>query len=155
VFTNDDFPSSPVPPPPENAAALASPSANGSTSPSSAASASSSNSDWVASKARIEVFLKKTENLTEQQYAARTLGPDLAQVQFPRRSSWQTTLYAEHQKYVADAKLCISGRVSDQGRRQDAACYRLDDKESVHSLRESGKESAQEWKSRQEAVAPR
>jgi hypothetical protein len=155
VFTNDDFPSSPLPPVPENSVAPASPAANGVTPPSPIANASSAGSDWAASKAEIEVFLGKTEGLTEQQYAARTLGPDLADVEFPGRSSWQARIYANHQKYVVDAKLCISDRVSDEGRRQNAACSRLDaDKETVRSLRESGKASAQQWKSRQDAVAP-
>jgi hypothetical protein len=155
VFTNEDFPSSPVPPASESAPAPASPRANGATTPASIANASSASSDWAASKAKIELFLRKTENLTEQQYAARSLGPDLAEVEFPRRSSWQSGLYAQHQNYVADAKLCISERVSDEGRRQNAACDRLDaDKETVRSLRESGKVSAQDWKSRQDAFTP-
>jgi hypothetical protein len=153
VFTNDDFPSSPIPPAPENAAAPPSPSANPPTSPSPTANAPSASSDWAASKAKIEKFLRKTENLTEQQYTNKTLGPDLADVQFPERSPWQTRLYAEHQKYVADAKLCISDRVSDEGRRQNAACSRLDsDKYTVQTLRERGKTLAQEWKTRQEAL---
>jgi hypothetical protein len=151
VFTNDDFPSSPVPPAPKSVAPPAS-SAITSTPTSQAANNSSASSDWAASKAKIELFLKKTESLTEQQYAARTLGPDLDEVQFPRRSEWQAKLFAEHERYVADAKLCISERVSDAGRRQDAACSRLDaDKSTVQTAREWGKTSAQEWKSRQDA----
>ncbi len=141
VFTNDDFPSSPVPPEPAKATTSRSPAANG----------AKSNADWASSKAKIELFLRKTGNLTERQYADRTLGPDLADVEFPRRSSWQAELYAAHQEYVADAKLCISDRVSDMGRHQNAACYKLDsDKSRVQTLREKGQGLAQEWKTRQE-----
>lgn len=141
VFTNDDFPSSPIPPAPENATPSA---------PTTAANAANSNSDWSSSKAKIERFVTKTEQLTEQQYAIKILGPDLADIEFPKRSAWQTKIYAEHQKYVADAKLCISDRVSDEGRHQDAACSRLDfDKSEIQSLRDKGKQSAQTWKSRQ------
>lgn len=155
VFTNDDFPSSPIPPVPAKAKASSSPTANAKTPSSSIANDLSAGSDWDASKGKIEQFLRKTEGLTEQQYAAKMLGPDLAEVQFPKRSSWQTEIYADHQRYVADAKLCISDRVSDEGRRQDAACSRLDsDKSSVQSLRETGQSSAQQWKARQEAFAP-
>jgi hypothetical protein len=145
VFTNEDFPSSPIPPVPANVGA----------SPSSNAAAPKAGYEWAASKVKIEQFLRKTEGLTEQQYAARTLGPELADVQFPRRSFWQTEIYADHQKYVSDARLCISDRVSDEGRRQNAACSRLDsDKNVVQSLRQKGQSLAQEWKSRQEAFAP-
>jgi len=155
VFTNDDFPSSPIPPAPVNATAAPASVANAAAPPSAETNEPIANSDWAASKARIEQFLRKTENLTEQQYAARLLGPDLAEVEFPRRAGWQTEIYRQHQRYVGDAKLCISDRVSDEGRRQDTACSRLDsDKSSVQSLRDSGKAQAQEWKSRQEANAP-
>jgi hypothetical protein len=153
VFTNDDFPSSPVPPAPESAATSAS--LNTSDPATQLANDPSASSGWAASKAKIELFLNKTENLTEQQYAARILGPDLDEVQFPRRAEWQAKLFAEHQKYVADAKLCISDRVSDEGRRQIAACSRLDsDKTTVQTARQWGKTSAQEWKSREDAFAP-
>jgi hypothetical protein len=155
VFTNDDFPSSPIPPASENATASRLPGTNATASPSPAPNAPTDNSDWAASKAKIELFLRKTENLTEQQYANRALGPDLAEVQFPKRSAWQTNLYAEHQRYVADAKLCISDRVSDLGGRQNAACSRLDfDKYTVQTSRENGQALAQEWKTRQDAFAP-
>jgi hypothetical protein len=155
VFTNDDFPSSPIPPAPANSAASPSRGPNAAASPSPTANAAADNSDWAASKAKIELFLRRTENLTEQQYANKMLGPDLADVQFPGRSSWQTKILAEHQRYVVDAELCISDRVSDMGRRQNAACSKLDDdKYSVQSLREKGQASAQEWKSRQDAFAP-
>lgn len=155
VFTDDDFPSSPVPPAPVNDSASPPPGTNANASPSSSANIQSGTSNWAASKAKIELFLTKTANLTEQQYAHRSLGSDLAGVEFPKRPSWQAQLYAEHQKYVTDAKLCISDRVSDQGRRQDAACYRLDsDKSTVQSLRAKGQELAQDWKSRQDAFVP-
>jgi hypothetical protein len=155
VFTNDDFPSSPIPPSYVNATASPSSDASPKTSSSSSANAPSASSDWASSKAKIELFLKKAEGLNEQQYAARSLGPDLADVQFPKRSSWQAELYADHRKYVADAKLCISDRVSDEGRRQDASCPRLDsDKSTVQSLRAQGQALAQDWKSRQEAFVP-
>jgi hypothetical protein len=151
IFTNDDFPSSPVTPAPKGAAPPAS-SAITSSPKSQPANNSSASSDWATSKAKIELFLKHTESLTEQQYATRTLGPDLDEVQFPRRSEWQAKLFAGHQRYVADAKLCISDRVSDEGRRQDAACSRLDsDKSTVQTAREWGRTSAEEWKSRQDA----
>jgi hypothetical protein len=152
VFTNDDFPSSPVPPAPKSVAPTASSAPTTSTLTAQPANNSSASSDWAASKAKIELFLKKTEGLTEQQYAAMTLGPDLDEVQFPRRPEWQAKLFAEHQRYADDAKLCISDRVSDEGRRQDAACSRLDsDKSTVQTAREWGKTSAQEWKNRQDA----
>jgi hypothetical protein len=155
VFTNDDFPSSPVPPITAIAKASSTPATNATTSSSSNVTAANAGSDWAASKARIEQFLRNTEELTEQQYVAMMLGSDLADVQFPKRSSWQKEIYADHQKYVADAKLCVSDRVSDMGRRQNAACSRLDsDKSTVQSLREKGQSLALEWKSRQEAFAP-
>ena len=155
VFTNDDFSSSPIPPAPENAPVFPTADGNDGAPSLSSANTSVADSSWAAGKAKIEQFLRKTENLTEQQYADRMLGADLAEVQFPGRSSWQTKLYAEHQEYVDDAKLCISDRVSDIGRRQDGACSRLDsDKHAVQSLREKGKALAQEWKSRQETLAP-
>ena len=146
VFTNDDFPSSPVPPAPAKAAPSA---------PHAAANAAQSSSDWSASKAKIERFLSNTGQLTEQQYAARMLGPDLADIQFPNRPAWQTKIYAEHQRYLADAKLCISDRVADEGRPQDAACSRLDsDKYAVQSSRDLGKQLAQDWASRQDKFLP-
>jgi len=155
VFTNDDFPSSPIPPSPVNATSSPSSDASPKTPSSSSANAPSASSDWASSKAKIELFLKKTEGLNERQYAARSLGPDLADVQFPKRSSWQAELYADHRKYVADAKLCISDRVSDEGRHQDASCSRLDsDKSAVQSLRAKGQALAQDWKSRQDAFVP-
>jgi hypothetical protein len=155
VFTDDDFPSSPVSPVPINSSATPSPGGNAAGQPSHVTNSPAANSDWAASKAKIELFLRKTENLTEQQYAAKILGPDLEEVQFPRRSRWQTEIYRDHQRYIADAKLCISDRVSDEGRRQNLACSRLDsDKSNVQSLRATGKASAEEWKSRQEAFAP-
>jgi hypothetical protein len=155
LFTNDDFPSSPNRPAPVNVAATPSPVANAARQPSAVASAPTANSDWAASRAKIEQFLRKTENLTEQQYVARLLGSDLAEVEFPTRAAWQTEIYRQHLRYSADAKLCISDRVSDEGRRQDDACARLDsDKSGVQSLRDTGKAQAQEWKSRQEATTP-
>lgn len=141
VFTNDDFPASPVLP---AAAASAAPEHP-------VAGLATGSSDWPGAKARIERFINKTAGLTEQQYAARMLGPGLAAIEFPRRSEWQARIYAQHQKYLTDAELCISGRVSDAGSRQDAACRRLDDdKYRVQSLGDEGKQHAQEWKSRQE-----
>jgi hypothetical protein len=155
VFTNDDFPSSPVPPPPVNVPATPSPTANAAAQPSPVTNSPTASSGWAASKAKIEVFLRKTQEVTEQQYAARMLGPDLADAQFPTRSHWQAEIYRDHQRYVADAKLCISDRLSDEGRRQNLACSRLDsDKSTVQSLRDQGKVSAQEWKTRQEAFVP-
>lgn len=155
VFTNDDFPSSPTSPFPMNTTVMSSPGQNAAVQPSPVTNSPAANSDWAASKAKIELFLSKTENLTELQYAAKMLGSDLAEVQFPGRSHWQTEIYRDHQRYIADAKLCISDRVSDEGRRQNLACSRLDsDKSNVQSMRATGKASAEEWKSRQEAFAP-
>jgi len=151
VFTDDDFPSSPVPRTPANAAISPSPAANAAAAASPAANVPNSGTNWVASKAKIELFLSKTENLTELEYAERSLGADLAGVQFPKRSGWQKEIFVAHRRYVANARLCISDRVSDAGRRQDAACSNLDaDKSNAHSLRENGKALAQDWKSRQE-----
>lgn len=155
VFTNDDFPSSPAGSAASRVTTPASSSENAAAPASTVTNAANSVSDWNAHKAKIAAFVEKTQGLTEQQYAARILGPDLVEVDFPRRSSWQTRLYAEHQRYVADAKLCISDRISDQGRHRDAACARLDThKSNIQSMREEGKTAAQEWKSRQETVVP-
>jgi len=155
VFTDDDFPKSPSAPPPPHVSAEASRPA-ASAAASSSAKPSTAASDWAASKAKIEQFLARTEGLTEQQYAAKLLGPELADVQFPRRSSWQTQVFADHNRYVRDAKLCISDRISDEGQRQDEACARLDsDKSTVQTLRAQGQSLAQEWRARQETFAPR
>jgi hypothetical protein len=154
VFTDDDFPSSPVPPTPASAARSATPSVNSTVAASPAANVPNSNTNWEASKAKIELFLSRTENLTEEGYAARSLGPELANVQFPKRSGWQAEIYAAHRRYVANAKLCISDRISDEGWRQDAACANLEaDKANVRALRENGKAQARDWKARQEKFA--
>jgi len=145
VFTDDDFPSSPPHPQPASAPA-SSPAA--APKPASAGAAPNSDED------KIKRFVSRSGSLTEQQFANRILGPDLAEMKFPGRPRWQSRIYAAHQRYLADAKLCISDRVSDMGRRQDLACSRLDtDKADVLSLRDEGKQSAQQWKSRQEKVA--
>jgi hypothetical protein len=152
VFTDDDFPKSPGAPPSANASSEASP---GRLNSSSSPGPSTAASDWAASKAKIEQFLQRSEGLKEQQYAAKLLGPGLADVQFPKRSPWQTQIYAVHKRYVDDAKLCISDRISDEGWRQNEACARLDsDKSTVQTLRAQGQSSAQEWKTRQDAFVP-
>jgi hypothetical protein len=154
VFTDDDFPSSPVPPPPPAAAAAPRPAGNPVAAQAAAANTSAATADWAASKAKIQQFLEKTAGMTEGEYAARSLGPNLADVQFPRRDSWQSGIYTAHQRYVTDAQLCISDRVSDEGRAQAIVCSRLDtDKNNVHTQREDGKARAQAWKSRQESFA--
>jgi hypothetical protein len=155
VFTNDDFPSSPMPR--GTTSGGASPSATVKTTAATtvAAGAPSSAPDWAASKAKIELFLSRTQGLTEQEYVARLLGPGLTDIQFPRRAEWQAEIFRAHQRYVADATLCISDRVSDMGRRQNEACSRLDsDKTNVQTMRDQGKGWAQDWKTRQEAASP-
>jgi hypothetical protein len=152
VFTDDDFPKSPSAPPPVSPSNVASP---GGLNSASSSRPSTAASDWAASKARIEQFLERTEGLTEQQYAAKLLGPELADVQFPKRSLWQTQVYGVHKRYVHDAKLCISDRISDEGWRQNEACTQLDsDKSTVQTLRAQGQSLAQEWKTRQETFVP-
>jgi hypothetical protein len=154
VFTNDDFPSSPIPISVADSAA-ASLEAAKNTAGTVAASAPTGAADWATSRAKIELFLNRTQGLTEQEYTGRLLGPDLAEVQFPGRAEWQVETYRAHRRYVADATLCISDRVSDAGRRQNEACSRLDsDKASVQSMRDQGKARAQDWKTRQERVGP-
>ena len=155
VFTNDDFPKSPSAPPSANASSVTSRQEPGGLNSSSSAGPSTGASDWAASKAKIEQFLERTEGLTEQQYAAKLLGPELADVEFPKRSPWQTQVYAVHKRYVNDAKLCISDRISDEGWRQNEACARLDsDKSTVQTLRAQGQSLAQEWKTHQETFVP-
>jgi len=155
VFTNDDFPSSPTAPAPGNAGSSVAATVKTTASTAPAGNTPSSGSDWAASKAKIEQFLSRTQGLTEQEYVARLLGPEFAEVQFPRRAEWQAEIFRAHRRYVADATLCVSDRVSDMGRRQNEACSRLDsDKTSVQSMRDQGKGWAQEWKTRQEAVSP-
>jgi hypothetical protein len=138
VFTNDDFPASPVTSAASDASAP-SPNPQGATQ---------NNSDWNAYKDRIGRFLEKTEGLTEQQNAARILGPELEEVRFPRRAEWQSKIYSQLQNYRDDAILCISDRVSDEGRRQRNACSRLDsEKYELKSRRERGRQLGQKWKS--------
>lgn len=155
VFTNDDFPGSPIALPSANPNPVTARPTGGTPSSSFNVSPSTSESVWAASKAKIQQFLARTEGLTEQQYAAKLLGPDVADVQFPRRTAWQREIFEHHKQYVNDAKLCISDRVSDEGWRQDEACTRLDsDKSTVQTLRAQGQSSAQEWKTRQESFVP-
>jgi hypothetical protein len=155
VFTDDDFPSSPIPGGVANSGATVWPTGSATASATPAANAPSGAVDWATSKAKIQLFLSRTQGLTEQGYVARLLGPELADVQFPRRGEWQMEIFRAHRRYVADATLCISDRISDEGRRQNEACTRLDsDKTSVQTMRDHGKAQAQNWKSRQEAVSP-
>jgi hypothetical protein len=142
VFTNDDFPSSPPAPQPANIAVSSS---------SGAGSLENHDLGPALSRAKIEQFIVKTESLTDRQYTERILGPDLAVIEFPKRSEWQVRIYEAHRRYLSDAKLCISDRVSDIGRRQDLACARLDsDKITTQSMRDEGRQRALDWKTRQE-----
>lgn len=74
VFTNDDFPSSPVPPAPSGAAATATPTPNTSAPPSPPANTPSASAVWAASKARIEVFLKKNRELNRTAVCGEDVG---------------------------------------------------------------------------------
>lgn len=128
VFTNENFQSEP-------------------------ASAGQSNVSKPLSNAQIrqraEDMLREASTKTEQLFAIDALGDDLEDIQFPGRSRWEEQLYESEQKLIADARLCLSNRVSDKGPPQDAACSNLDwDEAKTDSLKSKGREMAREWKSR-------
>ena len=133
VYTNDDFHSSP--------------------GPTAQVEVSKGSSNWSATRARMEEYLRGRSGDTEQEFASEALGRDLANVQFPYRAAWQSDLYRAHQKYIADGRLCISDRVSDAAAAQNAACARLNlDEYEIESLQKKGREAAEAWKSRQEKM---
>ncbi len=86
VFTNDDFPSSPIPRGTTNGGASPSTTVKTTAATTVAAGAPGGAPDWATNKAKIEQFLSRTQGLTEQEYVARLLGAELAEVQFQRRA---------------------------------------------------------------------
>lgn len=127
VYTNDDFRSS-SPPAMRNEA---------------------SKSDTTLSHEKIGQGLQEVATYTEQEFANMALGSELSNYEFPGRAEWQSRLYAARQSQIADLRLCISDRVSDNNGAQGTACSRTNsNKYKVESLQDEGRGAAQAWRRR-------
>jgi hypothetical protein len=128
VFTDDDFRSS-SPPAMQN---------------------ETSKSDTTVSHEKIGQGLQEVATYTEQEFAKMALGSELNNYEFPDRAQWQRRLYAARQSQIADLRLCISDRVSDNNGAQGTACSRTNlNKYKVESLEAEGRGAAQAWRRRQ------